>query len=414
MNVLLGLAIGLVLPPGSQTLRSAEKFGELTRADARRLGATFFKQSPSTPEATHTVELYRVRYWSTGLKGERTLLSGLVALPITSTKKGLVVFMHGTTVIRTNVPSYMTLDGSTAPEALVAVLTFASGGYALAAPDYLGQGDSEGGHPYAMGTLNAASGIDLIKAARQLAESKNRRVPKDVFVTGYSEGGANAMWLARKLMEGAEPSIQVAKAAPVSGPYDLTGAQAKAMLARQTSLTDVAARLFFLAYMGYSMVQCFGGPPLDSIFTPSFASYVPVVFRRDLATDDEYAKQLMGKGLQLGTLVSVGRILTPSFKDALATVDRKNAAVEILAANDCTDWSPTRPTLLVGLTSDNMVVYQNTRNALAKMRTRGVGPDLVNACGIRTKGLDHITAMPVLMTYVRKFFDEGFDAVPKD
>jgi hypothetical protein len=215
-------------------------------------------------------------------------------------------------------------------------------------------------------------------------------------------------------MERADPDLELAKAAPVSGPYDLTGAQARAMLARQTSLTDVAARLFFLAYMGYSMEQCFGTPRLDTIFVPSYASYIPVVFQRDFDTDDEYAKQLMGKGLQLGTLVSVARVLTPGFKEALANVDRKNAAVEILAANDCIDWSPNRPMLLVGLTSDSLVVYDNTRNALATMRKRGVGADRVRACPIRTKGLNHITAMPVLMTYVRKFFDGGFDAVPAE
>jgi pimeloyl-ACP methyl ester carboxylesterase len=396
----------------AQVLRSAELNGDLSRGQARQLIAAQFKAAESQPEPTCAVELYKVRYWSTGLKGERTLLSGLVALPVMSRPKGLVVFMHGTTVVRENVPSRVHYGGSECPEGLFAVAAFASGGYAMVAPDYIGQGDSAGPHPYMMGPINAASGIDLIKAAREFAASKKRSLGEKLFVTGYSEGGGNAMWLARNLMEGVEPSMQLTSAAPISGPYDLSGAQTQAMLASQTGLTDVAARLFFMADFAYSLFQCDGAPPLDQIFTPSVASYVPIVFGRDLATDELYVKQLGLKGLQLGTFRSVRRILADSFKTAIDKKDRTNAGVAALYANDCYDWKPSAPLYMAGLPGDNFVVFQNTRNALAAMRKQGAGKDMVNAYGYDRKGLNHLNGIAPLLALVRKFFDGGFSAVP--
>jgi hypothetical protein len=373
-----------------------------------------FKKAAFEPTPTCSVELYKVQYWSTGLKGERTLLSGLVALPRDSKPKGLAVYMDGTTAVRDNVPSRMTPTSGASPETLFAVVAIACGGYLLAAPDYIGQGDSPGVHPYVLGKINAQSGIDIIRAARELAAAKNRTTGPALHVTGYSEGGGSAMWLARLLMEGADPSMTLTSAAPISGPYDLTGAQAKAMLARQTSLQDVALRLFFIGYYAYSIAQCFGELKLDSVFVPSFASYLPTVFGQDFSTDQEYVEKLAWKGLQLGSLLSVARVLTPGFKTALSSGDRTNPAMEPLFANDCIDWSPTKPLYLLGIPGDSLVVYDNTRNAIAAMRGRGVGPDLVNSYALKTKGLNHLNAIAPLIVWARRFFDEGFAGVRRD
>jgi len=410
-SLLVLLAIGSTQ---AQTLESAQATGEVTRGDARRIIAAQFKKAAFEPTPSCSVELYKVRYWSTGLKGERTLLSGLVALPRDSKPKGLVAFMHGTTAVRDNVPSRMTVTSGYSPEALFAVVALACGGYVLAAPDYIGQGDSLGPHPYVLGKVNAQAGIDIIRAARELAQQKRRMTGPGLYVTGYSEGGGNAMWLARRLMEGAEPTMTLTAAAPISGPYDLTGAQAKAMLERQTSVEDVALRLFFIGYYAYSVAQCYGELKLDTVFVPSFASYLSTVFGRDLSSDQEYVEQLAWKGLQLGTLLSVARVLTPTFKSALASGDRANAAMEPLYANDCFDWNPTKPLYLLGIPGDNLVVFDNTRNAMAAMRKRGVGGDIANSYGLKTKGLNHLNAIAPLLVWVRRFLDEGFAGVPKD
>lgn len=408
------LALLAFSPAYAQTLDSFQATGEITRGNARQVMAAEFKKAAFEPTPTCSVELYKVRYWSTGLKGERTLLSGLVALPRDSKPKGMVVFMHGTTAVRDNVPSRMTLTSGYSPEALFAVVGLACGGYVLAAPDYLGQGDSPGPHPYVLGKVNAQSGIDIIRAARELAAQKKRTIGSNLYVTGYSEGGGNAMWLARRLMEGAEPSMTLTAAAPISGPYDLTGAQAKAMLERQTSVEDVALRLFFIGYYAYSVAQCYGELKLDTVFVPSFASYLPTVFGRDFPNDQQYVEQLAWKGLQLGSLLSVARVLTPTFKTALASGDRTNAAMEPLYANDCYDWTPSKPLYLLGIPGDNLVVFDNTRNAMAAMRKRGVGGEIANSYGLKTKGLNHLNAIAPLLVWVRRFLDEGFAGVPKD
>lgn len=415
MRSLLGwLLVGTALTSQAQVLQKADLVDEWTRGEARTGIAKGFKMAENQPDPICAVELYQVKYWSTGVTGEKTLLSGLVALPIMSKCKGLVAFMHGTTAVRDNVPSRMRYDGQWSYETWLVVLALGNGGYAVAAPDYIGQGDSPGVHPYVLGSVNAASGIDILKAAKELAEQKHRAVGSKLYVTGYSEGGSNAMWLARKIEEANDPSLVLTAAAPVSGPYDLSGAQADGMLATQTSLMDVAVRLFFMSYFAYGLNKNYNAPPLEDVFIPSYATYVPVVFGRDFTIDNDYVKQLAVKGVQLGTFRSVGRVLTDPLKKAIAAKDKSNPVVEAMLEQDCIDWSPKAPLYLLGIPGDNMVVFQNTRNAIAAMRKRGLTRDRVNYHALDTKGLNHLNACGPLMSWVRRYFDEGFTGVPLD
>src|SRR5690606_12029813 len=103
------------------------------------------------------------------------------------------------------------------------MVAFASGGYAIAMPDYIGQGDHTGGHPYPANVTNSFAGMDLIKPAREVARRNNLTIGSSLYVTGYSEGGGVAMAQVRELERSNDPLHRVTAAAPASGPYDLSG-----------------------------------------------------------------------------------------------------------------------------------------------------------------------------------------------
>ena len=132
-------------------------------------------------------------------QGDRNFdVSGGLMLPlgISGDKlKGVVVYFHGTTFDKSVVGSNYTKNGETRLNAQV----FASQGYIVLIPDYVGQGkDNQSVHPYVLyPQVSAKTAVDMlaavapsIKTQYQLADSSLLKL----FSAGYSEGGAYSLW----------------------------------------------------------------------------------------------------------------------------------------------------------------------------------------------------------------------------
>jgi pimeloyl-ACP methyl ester carboxylesterase len=358
---------------------------------------------PGLPSAGSPIDFYKISYLSTNLKGAPTSLSGLVLVPQGGAPNGLIVYFHGTTSDRRQSPSRFSGWGSNL-EVQVVALAFASGGYAVAMPDYLGLGDNEGVHPYLVADTNSRSGIDVIEPARSLCSQVGVSLGKRLLITGYSEGGAVAMWAVRHLEE--TPGERPDMAAPMSGPYDLGGVTARSILTEPESMEGLAIRLFLLGVAGYSALNNVDGIDLNNYFAPSFASYVRKVLPMGL-DDESVAAKLLIKGVQEGAFLSVRRVLTRHFCRSLATSDTRDPFIAQMARNDCYDWEPHTPMLLPYLTTDSVVPPANTLEAIEAMRARFVAPDLVRAYPIVNPSLDHITAVLPALVAARRFFDSG-------
>lgn len=405
------LGVSLISFAHGGQLVTYSKNGTVTSAYAVQQLKTL-KDPFALPTTSPAIDVYRVKYRSRGLNGKPVILSGMVALPKGGAPKGTVIFYHGTTSDPTYVPSRYNCTDS--PEEVQhATIDFCSGGYAVFAPDYLGLGDGPGFHPYPLGSINCWSGIDMIEAGRALAAKLNFSIGEHLFVTGYSEGGAVAMWAIRMLDHSTQYSLTAG--APLSGPYDLSGSQMKLLLSNQSSPLNLAAIIFFGSYFAISIQKNF--PEYDinlaDYFAPSFASYVPIVFGRKY-NDDQRAKALAVKALQEGALRSMKTLLTKSFLTAVKAVDPSDPLVGQTLANNCYDWSPKTPTYLVHLFNDTMVAPANSTVALTTMRARGVGSDILKSYTITQKGLTHITAAAPATALARRFFDSGFSGVPDD
>lgn len=393
-----------------QELVSFSSNGQLYPAIAENRYQKEFKDVEKAGVQPEEIRLYKTAYKARMPDGRRVQLSGLVAIPKSGAPKGLVVYFHGTTADRENVPSRYR-GNPTPEEADLAVLAFATAGYAVAMPDYIGLGDHQGFHPYALGSINCWSGIDLIKPAREVAKKSNVPIGPNLYVTGYSEGGAVAMWATKRIEELNDPELKLTRSAPLSGPYDLSGSQARAMIGRQSNLKWLGARVYFTAYAARGIQKNFAGVDLNDYFSPSFATYIPFIFNQNLP-DKQAIEKLVKKAFQIGMFQDLNRILKLEFRNALKDRDATNLIVQQLIANDCFNWTPQTPMYLFCLTDDFLVPKENTEAAIAAMRLRGVGPDRVVHYALPGRKFDHMTGILPGLILARQFFDGGFEAVP--
>ena len=385
----------------AEPLVSVHKNGTISAAQFNaRLKAVYGPLAPAS--ATGPTDLYKIRYNSHDGKGRPVILSGLLTLPRGGAAKGLVVFAHGTIADRRLSPSRFTKVGKES-EAEAAVLAFGSGGYAVVMPDYPGLGDDAGVHPYPLGRVNSVSVIEMIGPARTAARRQNIAVGPKLFLSGYSEGGAVALWAVRKLGEKPYASMQVTSAVPMSGPYDLTGATAQSLIAPTTNQAIFAARLYLLSYLLHSVYKA-DGVKLTTYVRPALAAVIVRVFDHGL-TDEQIIKRLALSATLLGARNSVDRITTPYFLRVLHSVDASDPVIRDLLQNNCTDWSPHTKLLLICLQSDGIVVPANTHKAIQAMRARGVGADVVQEFVIEDSRLNHATAIIPALARARRFFD---------
>ena len=358
--------------------------------------------------ASNSIDLYKIIYTSRDENGKAANLTGLVAWPRDGAPKGLVVFCHGTIADRKSSPSFWKGEEN-GNEAETAVLAFATGGYAVVMPDYIGLGDHKAGHPYPLSVTNARSGIDIIAPARALAKQKGYSIGLKLFVTGYSEGGGIAMALTRELQNKPGADYRVESSAPASGPYDLSGVTRQFMLKQPTNQIGFGVRLYFLSYSTYSMRKNHNVKITD-YFKPAMANSIWLNYNANLK-DEDLIKRLGLTAVLMRAKNSILNVMTPRFEHAIRTLDQRDPLVAELFKNNSFDWTPRTRMLLINLEGDAVVDPANTDKALNTMRRHGVGPDALRRYVIRDGSLNHLTAVPAAMAAARRFFDNGFSGV---
>jgi len=383
---------------------SSTRTGSMTAAQINgRLKTVFGVNAPSP--ATESVDLYKISYRSADENNRAVNLSGLIALPRGGAPKGLVVFNHGVIADRRTSPSRFTGKAETS-ETELAILAFASGGYAVALPDYLGLGDHQGAHPFPLGAVNSRSAIDIIAPARSLASRQKTAVGARLFISGYSEGGAIGMWTVRNLERKSGADTEVAAAALMSGPYDISGVTRNSLIAPTDDQTKFVTRLYLIAYM-VNYFHRSKGFKLTDYFKPSMALTVSQAFK-GVRSDKNIIKRLALAAVLMRSKNSIDNVITARFKRAMETLDASDPVIRELQKHDVYDWSPRTKMLLVNVKKDIVADPANTDKAMETMRRRGVGANSLRQLVLKDENLTHITGTAPALAQARRFFDEGF------
>lgn len=169
-------------------------------ADTIQLLLEGFADLSALPEIRYGVETHSLRY-ATQDRGVAVEATGLVVFPDVAAPEALpmILWLHPTMGFSDAcAPSGTGIIGAAFP------ILFASMGFVVVAPDYLGMSGwgapSEMSHPYAVAEPTAIASLDMLRAAVSLAadeEAPAQPDPERVIYWGASQGGHAALWVDR-------------------------------------------------------------------------------------------------------------------------------------------------------------------------------------------------------------------------
>jgi hypothetical protein len=350
----------------------------------------------NNPLGIRQVSAVKLTYGAINVDGAAVTVSGGLVIPQLPVAliKGVVLYFHGTTIQRSNVPSnFVTPDNPHGVNTgmLLAAL-WATQGYVVVMPDYIGLGDDTAHpHPYvAFPYENAQSGLAMLNAASAYlfgASNSGRRMP--LYITGYSEGGAYALE-AGHLMQSNPGYALVLNTAlkdvvPISGAFDLSGTMVSYLFDNVTILHN---KWFSLK----PLISAFTKPAVSADMALSFAYYADIaptdIFANAFYVCNEHNRPNCGNsgnldGLFYETNIDDGTALSTAFNQATATgwgllnnqatplltttyakalqqADPTNPLYAALLAADTYQFTPQFPLALVSLVHDSVVTRVNT------------------------------------------------------
>jgi hypothetical protein len=305
------------------------------------------------------VFLYKIRYETPDLYGVTDTASGLLVVPDIAGQLPLVCYQHGTVGEKSQIPSNLQ------SEAVIA-MAFSSLGYVVIAPDYLGLGDARGFHPYMHAESEASVAIDMIKATKNFAPAISLDLSNQLFISGYSQGGHAAMALFRELEMNHTQDLPVTAAAPMSGPYSVSG-----VMVDQLFLPDPYFYPSYLPYTLNSYQMAYGNiyTNLSDIYRPGYDTLVQDFLDQNISLG-QLNDRLINK-LTQDFGASIPRMI---FLDSVQTLIRTDSTHPFNVAmrlNDVYDWTPQAPMRMFYCEADDQVFYQNSIFADSVMNARG-------------------------------------------
>jgi predicted dienelactone hydrolase len=330
---------------------------------------------------------YRVTYRTVNATGRAVLASGLVVFPGAGPDRLPVVsYAHGTTATKADVPSSFGLGADHAVEGRWTAELFASAGFAVTEPDYVGMGSGTGPIEYLVAKSEATASSDLLTAAKTLAARHGDMLERGVLVTGFSQGGSAAMALGRALASGENSYLRLRALAPVSGPYDLAGAELPGLFNGQVAAAVAPY------YIGYALTSW---NPLYHLYTtPAQAFREPYAAKITRLFDGNYRDEQIPAALPS----NLPALLTPDF---LGLLRRPHG--ELLRASEanstCTGWTPPVPVRLYAASGDTTVTQVNAEHCARYIQAHGGNVRL-----IQVGHVDHSTSDILALPKILRWF----------
>ena len=277
--------------------------------------------------------------------------SGLLILPReTNRPLPLISVHHGTLARKIDAPSQ-----SEANTEYVWGAVFASYGYAVVMPDYLGLGSSPGYQTYLHAQSEATSVVDALRAGKALCASNNVTLNGQLFLTGYSQGGHVTMAAHRELESFYTNEFTVTASGPCAGPYDLGGVTVAGLLANPY--------------------------PRPLLFTFVLASWLPIYQLGDtleglLAEPYRHTLPPLLDGVHdFGEIAAampadMFAILRSDFQGDFRT-NVSNPLRQAWLDNNLYSWTPRAPVTMFHCHGDDVVIFANAEVAYQSFTNRG-------------------------------------------
>jgi len=311
------------------------------------------------------IKVYKVVYKTKNTDGAEIQASGTVLIPDVTSAVPMVSVQHGTIFDDADAPS----NYNAGSEARTVGALFASLGYILVYPDFIGFGASKNvPHPYEHRESLGTACLDMLRAAKELVRQENAKWDDRLYIAGYSQGGGATMALQKKIEEETGSEFNLRASSCGAGAYDKTAFMN--FLINSKSSADPRANQFYLwVLLTYDRIYKLNRP-LTTYFKEPFATQIAATKERTIIS------------------VSFDQILNDTFKKGVK--DGTDAAfMAAVKDNDIFDWTPRTPTRLYHGEADVTVYPFTSQNAFNAMQKRAAA----NVQLILLPGKSHGTAI---------------------
>lgn len=203
-------------------LISNERVGSIAKDEVK----DFIDEYDASGISMHDVEVIRISYVSES-KGKNVKTDGMLFLPKNADSVYFISYFHGTLIplnvfgVKKAVPSLYDLQKENFYEVRNIALAWASAGYTVFMPDYIGYGSTEKEeHPYIYYPELFKSCIDGMKACKTYFNNEQLAYDNRVFLAGWSQGGGASLSTHKFIQEGYANEFQVVASSSLAGPHD--------------------------------------------------------------------------------------------------------------------------------------------------------------------------------------------------
>lgn len=329
-------------------LVSASQLVFYTNATLRRI--TPGHDSLVYQPADYQVSINRLTYRTTLRDGSIVTASGVVYVPqqLTPAQKPypLLSFQHPTAYSNADAPS----GNNFAAVSFSYPLYFATHGYIVACPDYIGYGAADGlPHDYEHRQTLAQATVDMLLATQEFLAKKAIGWNKQVFLTGYSEGGYASL-SAQKLLEEQYPNqLHVAGSSCGAGPYSMP--TFFDYVTQKKTIGGIANYLYAWETLAYDRIYGLK-KPIDYYFKSPYAGQITQSL--------DNARSIT---------VSFNQMCTDQFRTDVG--NPRSPFRKALTDNDLTDWSTQTPTQLIHSEQDEIIPFLTSEQTYTSLRQRG-------------------------------------------
>ena len=337
-------------------------------------------------EAKQGIDIYEVIYMTTYSDGNPVKASGTLYVPKGAKRPApVMIYNHGTEICKDNC-----FDG-TGEQSIC--LCFATDGYIVLCPDYIGKGKGDRLQLYLDAPTESGASVDMLIAVTDMLPSLGIMRGPQLFVTGYSQGGHAAMATHKLLQEKYADRFPVTAASPMSGPYDV---EMTVYQGRKSKFDYPGYLVFMLAtyyetHGGMAKMKEALKPPYDSILPPLADGAWPIEVINAYMPDTAF------------------KAVTPQFY-ADFEHNPNSPFRQYLASNNVYDWKPDAPVQLCYCKGDDQVTYKNSITAYQTMQRNGSKNVELWEAG---KKFHHVNCALFAVAYTKMFFDEFREGRPR-
>ncbi len=327
---------------------------------------------------THPYRAVKLEY-PLHVKDKTVIASALLSIPLVSDSNlSLICDEHGTYFNNERVPTNKEQNNSVYyPNANK---ISGSNKFIGIFPDYLGYGSSHKkvAHPYIIAHENAMDAYSAIEAALEYLQENNISYNKEnLFVTGYSEGGYNAMATAKEIEESnaTNQNFTLKAFAPMAGPYDIQKMAENALKVDYTMPYPA-----ILGYIAFSY-GAYYDENLTKILNSTNTNEAEVTTLYTNLNDSLYGVSINKALLNATGLFDLGVANHKSsdlFKSSFLTAYSNGSSVDEVKnlksafhANNIYDWKPKTKVNLVQCSDDDIIPYSMSEEAYNKFVANG-------------------------------------------